>query len=139
MRRGRILIFLVLIVVIGLALLYIAYTQFGGAITAQPTPTALTEVYYAAQNIPQGTKITQDMLDTFRIPPENVADVMFTRGEEGALVGQIARFSLDQGVIITSSMVGTGPVEISGPAWAVQIPSGMVAATIPTNRLALVG
>jgi len=30
-------------------------------------------------------------------------------------------------------------VEISGPAWAVQIPSGMVAAAIPTNRLALVG
>jgi Flp pilus assembly protein CpaB len=140
MRRGRILIFLVLIVVIGLALLYFAYTQFGGGITAQPTqPTSFTEVYYAAQNIPQGTKITQDMLGTFRIPPENVADVMFTRGEEGALVGQIARFSLDQGVIITSSMVGTGPVEISGPAWAVQIPNGMVAAAIPTNRLALVG
>ena len=30
MRRGRILIFLVLIVVIGLALLYFAYTQFRG-------------------------------------------------------------------------------------------------------------
>jgi len=139
MRRGRILIFLVLIVVIGLALLYFAYTQFGGGITAQPTQTALTEVYFAAQNIPQGTTITQEMLGTFSIPPENVAEVMFTRGEEGALVGQTARFTLDQGVIITSSMVGTGPVEISGPAWAVQIPSGMVAAAVPTNRLALVG
>src|SRR5690242_15038890 len=105
MRRGRILIFLVLIVVVGLALLYFAYTQFVVP-PATPTQTALTEVYYAAQNIPQGTKITQDMLGTFSIPPENVADVMFTRGEEGALVGQSARFSLDQGVIITSSMVG---------------------------------
>jgi hypothetical protein len=62
MRRGRILIFLVLIVVIGLALLYFAYTQFGGGITAQPTQAALTEVYFAAQNIPQGTTITQEML-----------------------------------------------------------------------------
>ena len=139
MRRGRILIFLVLIVVIGLALLYFAYTQFGGGISAQPTQAALTEVYFAAQNIPQGTTITPEMLGTFSIPPENVAEVMFTRGEEGALVNQTARFTLDQGVIITSSMVGTGPVEISGPAWAVQIPSGMVAAAIPTNRLALVG
>jgi pilus assembly protein CpaB len=128
-----------LIVVIGLALLYFAYTQFGGGIAAQPTQAALTEVYYAAQNIPQGTTITQEMLGTFSIPPENVADVMFTRGEEGALVGQSARFTLDQGVILTSSMVGTGPAEIAGPAWAVQIPSGMVAAAIPTNRLALVG
>jgi pilus assembly protein CpaB len=64
---------------------------------------------------------------------------MFTVGEEGGVVGQTARFTLDQGVVITSSMVGTGPVEISGPAWAVQIPPGMVAATIPTNRLSLVG
>ena len=140
MRRGRILIFLVLIVVIGLALLYFAFNQFGGLTgVVPPTQAALTEVYFAAQNIPQGTEITPEMLGTFSIPPENVAEVMFTVGEEGALIGQTARFSLDQGVVITSSMVGTGPVEISGPAWAVQIPSGMVAAAIPTNRLALVG
>src|SRR5512138_3454792 len=139
MRRARILIFLVLIVVIGLALLYFAYTQFGGGRVGQPTQAALTQVYFAAQNIPQGTKITKEMLGTFSIPPENVADVMFTVGEENALVGQTARFTLDQGVVITSSMVGAGPVEISGPSWAVQIPSGMVAAAIPANRLGLVG
>ncbi|HEX5807922.1 MAG TPA: hypothetical protein VFY25_04600 [Anaerolineales bacterium] len=139
MRRGRILIFLVLIVVIGLALLYFAYTQFGRTAIGQPTPAALTEVYFAAQNIPQGTTITREMLGTFSIPPENVAEVMFTVGEEGALVDQTARFTLEQGVVITSAMVGEGPVEISGPSWAVQIPSGMVAAAIPTNRLALVG
>jgi pilus assembly protein CpaB len=139
MRRGRILIFLVLIVVIGLALLYFAYTQFGRGAIGQPTQTTLTEVYFAAQNIPQGTTITREMLGTFSVPPENVAEVMFTVGEENALVGQTARFTLDQGVVITSSMVGEGPVEISGPNWAVQIPSGMVAAAIPTNRLSLVG
>lgn len=139
MRRGRILIFLVLIVVIGLALLYFAYTQFGQGAIGEPTPANLTEVYFAAQNIPQGTTITREMLGTFSIPPENVAEVMFTVGEENALVGQTARFTLDQGVVITSAMVGEGPVEISGPNWAVQIPTGMVAAAIPTNRLALVG
>ncbi|HSL28445.1 MAG TPA: hypothetical protein VK900_04535 [Anaerolineales bacterium] len=139
MRRGRILIFLVLIVVIGLALLYLAYTQLGQQPIGQPTPAALTEVYFAAQNIPQGTTITREMLGTFSIPPENVAEVMFTVGEESALIDQTARFTLEQGVVITSSMVGEGPVEISGPNWAVQIPSGMVAAAIPTNRLSLVG
>src|SRR5688572_16386452 len=64
---------------------------------------------------------------------------MFTTSEESALVGQTTRFTLDQGTLITASMVGSGPVEISGPAWAVQIPSGMVAAAIPANRLSLVG
>ena len=138
MRRGRILIFLVLIVVVGLGLLALLYFQFNNP-TPQATQAVLTEVFYAAQNIPQGTTITREMLGTFSIPPENVAEVMFTTSEESALVGQTARLTLDQGTLITSSMVGSGPVEISGPRWAVQIPSGMVAAAIPTNRLALGG
>jgi Flp pilus assembly protein CpaB len=140
MRRGRIFLFLILIVVVGLALLYFAYTQFLAGGGPQVTPAApLTQVYFAAQNIPQGTTITQEMLDTFSIPPENVAEVMFTADEQNALVGQAARFSLEQGVIITSSMVGDAPAEIAGPAWAVNIPQGMVAAAIPTNRLSLMG
>jgi len=137
MRRGRILIFLVLIVVVGLGVLAYALTQFAPQ-TAQQIAETLTEIYYAAQNIPQGTTITQEMLGKLAIPPERVAEVEFTVGEENNLVGQTARFTLEQGVIITSSMVGSGPVEISGPAWAVQIPTGMVAAAIPTNRLATV-
>jgi len=137
MRRGRILIFLVLIVIVGLGLLAVVWTQIRPP-AAQPTQAALTEIYFAAQNIPQGTTITAEMLGKLAIPPENVAEVEFTVGEENNLVGQTARFSLEQGVIITSAMVGTGPVEISGPFWAVQIPSGMVAAPIPINRLGTV-
>jgi pilus assembly protein CpaB len=137
MRRGRLLIFLVLIVIVGLALLVLVLTQFSPQ-TAQPTPASLTDIYYAAQNIPQGTTITAEMLGKLSIPPEKVAEVEFTVGEENNLIGQTTRFTLEQGVIITSSMVGTGPVEISGPAWAVQIPSGMVAASLPATRLSTV-
>jgi Flp pilus assembly protein CpaB len=136
MRRGRIFLFLILIVVVGLALLYFAYTQFVAGGVTPTTVAPQTQVYYAAQNIPQGETITLELLDTFSLPPENVAAVMFTVGEENALVGQVARFDLDQGVILTSSMVGTSP-EIAGPPWAINIPSGMVAAAIPTNRLSL--
>ncbi len=139
MRSGRILIFIVLIVLVVIILAVVAYTQLPNLMAPQATQAALTDVYYAAQNIPQGTKITKEMLGTFSIPSDKVADVMFTVGEENALVGQTARFTLEQGVVITTSMVGEGPVEVAGPAWAAKIPSGMVAATIPTNRLALVG
>jgi pilus assembly protein CpaB len=127
--------------VVGLGLLALAWSQlsaFGGPSPAA-TQAVFTEVFYAAQNIPQGTEITLEMLGKFSIPPENVAEVMFTASEQDALVGQTARFTLEQGTLITSSMVGTGPAEIAGPTWAVQIPAGMVAATIPTNRLSLVG
>jgi len=141
MRRGRILILLVLIVGLGLVLVWFFFNQLGGQQPAQSTQqaTTLTEIYYAAQNIPQGTKITAEMLGKLSVPPEKVAEFEFTVGEEGNLIDQVARYNLEQGVIITSSMVGTGPIEIAGPSWAVQIPSGMVAATIPTNRLALAG
>jgi pilus assembly protein CpaB len=76
------------------------------------------------------------MLSTFSIPPDNVAEVMFEVGEEGDLIDQTARFTLDQGTLITTSMVGNDPGDLPGPPWAVQVPSGMVAVSIPTNRLA---
>ncbi|MBV6452527.1 MAG: hypothetical protein MHPDNHAH_03285 [Anaerolineales bacterium] len=139
MRRGRLLIFLVLIVVVGLAVLFAVLTLLRPNI-AQPAAqqTAMTEIYYAAQNIPQGKEITKELLGTFSIPSANVAEVMFTVGEEANLVGQSARVTLEPGVVITSSMVGE-QVEITGPAHAVQIPTGMVAVTIPANRLSTDG
>ena len=139
MRRGRILILLVLIVIVGLALVYFAFGDQltgGGGPSVVATPIVTKDVYYAAQNIPQGTEITKDMLGTFSLPPENVAEVMFEVGEEVNLVGQTARFNLEQGTLITSSMVGAGPGELPPPAWSFQVPPGMVAVSIPTDRLA---
>lgn len=139
MRRGRLLIFLVLIVVVGLGVLFAVLTllapQAPQTVTQQ---TALTEVYYAAQNIPQGAEITEELLGKFSIPSANVAEVMFAVGEEANLIGQRARVTLEPGVVITSSMVGE-QVDITGPAHAVQIPTGMVAVTIPANRLSTDG
>jgi len=135
MRRGRILILLVLIVLVGLVVLYLVFNQLNAVPNPVATQSASRQVYYAAQNIPQGTVVTQEMLGTFSIPPENVAEVMFEVGEEGNLVGQTARFTLDQGTLITTSMVGSDVGELPGPPWAVQVPNGMVAIGIPTNRL----
>jgi len=139
MRRGRILILLVLIVIVGLALVYFAVLNplgGGGGTSVVVTETVTRQVYYAAQNIPQGTEITQEMLGTFSLPPENIAEVMFEVGEEANLVGQTARFTLEQGTLITSSMVGAGPGELPPPSWSFQVPPGMVAISIPTDRLA---
>jgi len=138
MRRGRILILLVLIVVVGLGLVYFAFgDQFGGGTgpSVVATEIATRKVYYAAQNIPQGTEITKEMLGTFALPPENIAEVMFEEGEEGNLVGQTARFNLDQGTLITTSMVGAGPGDLPPPPWSFQVPPGMVAVSIPVDRL----
>jgi Flp pilus assembly protein CpaB len=137
MRRGRIILFLLLIVVVGVGVLVVGLGLLNPTAPVVQTQVATVEVYYAAQNIPQGTKITQEMLKTFSVPQENVAEVMFTKGEEANLVGQTARFTLDQGTLITSSMVGAAPGELTGPRWATLVPPGMVAVAIPTNRLAV--
>ncbi|MHB8776547.1 MAG: CpaB family protein [Anaerolineales bacterium] len=139
MRRGRTLIFVLLIVIIGLAVGFVAIRQFLLAQQSTEQP-VYVDVYYAAQNIPQGGNITEAVLGTMRIPQENVVAVMFTRDELPALISnKVARFPLDQGVVITESMVNdaSAAVPISGPQWASLIPPGMTAMSVPTSRLAI--
>jgi pilus assembly protein CpaB len=66
---------------------------------------------------------------------------MFTVDKQAALIGKVAKFPLDQGVVITSSMVGdsSSAVTIPGPSWASLIPPGMTAMSIPASRFALSG
>lgn len=139
MRRGRTLILILLIVIIGLVVAFVAINQFLGS--QQPTePVSLdVDVYYAAQNIAQGATITEDVLATLKVPQANVVAVMFTADELPLLIGKVAKFPLDQGVVITESMVsdGASAVPISGPQWASLIPPGMTAMSIPTDRLSV--
>jgi pilus assembly protein CpaB len=142
MRRGRTLILVLLIIIIGLIVGFVAIRQFVlTPQTAEDQP-VFVEVYYAAQNIPQGGPITEDVLLTMAIPQANVVEVMFTRDELPLLIGnKVAKFPLDQGVVITESMVNdaSAAVPISGPQWASLIPPGMTAMSIPANRLSLSG
>ena len=139
MRRGRTLIFVILIIIIGLVVAYAAYTQF---LQPEPVVQAVTvDVYIAGQNIPQGGEITPELLSTIKIAPENLVAVMYPVDRQAELLGKIAKFPLDQGVVITQAMVGdaTAAVPISGPQWASLIPPGMTAVTIPADRLSLAG
>jgi len=51
----------------------------------------------------------------------------------------VAKFPIDQGVVITSPMVGESAlsIAIAGPQHAALIPPGMTAASIPASRLSL--
>lgn len=141
MRRGRTLILVLLIIIIGLIVGFVAIRQFILTPQSEEQP-VFVEVYYAAQNIPQGGPITEDVLLTMNIPQANVVEVMFTRDELSLLTNnKVAKFPLDQGVVITESMVNdaSAAVPISGPQWASLIPPGMTAMSIPANRLSLSG
>ncbi len=142
MRRGRIWIFVLLIVIIGLVVGFVAIRQFLVPATPAEQPAVNVEVFIAGQNIPQGGKITEELLTTITVPQDKVVSVMYTRDELGALLNnKVAKFPLDQGVVITESMVndaGTA-VSISGPQWASLIPPGMTAMSLPVSRLAVSG
>ncbi|MGC8857032.1 MAG: hypothetical protein ACP5QU_09550 [Anaerolineae bacterium] len=141
MRRGRILLFVVLILVVGLVVVAVAIRQFLLPSTPQQQQPAFVEVFATSQKIAQGEKIESGMLTRISLPADKVVDVMFTAAEESQLVGKVARFPLDPGVILTSAMVAepSNAVAIAGPEWAALIPPGMTAMSIPASRLALAG
>ncbi|WKZ37945.1 MAG: hypothetical protein QY332_08380 [Anaerolineales bacterium] len=143
MRRGRTLILVLLIIIIGMVVGFVAIRQFLFTPQEDEQPQQVfVEVYYAAQNIPQGGPITEDVLATMSIPSENVVAVMFTREKLPILLNnKVAKFPLDQGVVITEAMVNdaSSAVPISGPQWASLIPPGMTAMSIPATRLSLSG
>jgi Flp pilus assembly protein CpaB len=141
MRRGRTLIMVLLIIIIGVIVAFFAFSQFfGGGNTADQVPTTV-DIFYAGQNIPQGEAVTEAALLTLSIPRDKLVDVMYTVDERALLLGQVAKYPLDQGVIITQSMVGdsSASIPISGPQWASLIPAGQTAISIPADRLSLAG
>ncbi|HTP00975.1 MAG TPA: SAF domain-containing protein [Anaerolineales bacterium] len=140
MRRGRIWLFLLLIVIIGLVVAFVAVRQFVlPQRTEQPQATNV-EVFVAGQNIPQCQPVSADNLSTISVPNDKVNAAEFTADKQPQLIGKVAKFPLDQGTVITTAMVTDsgqcqgGP----GPQWAVQIPPGMTAVSIPASRLSMV-
>ncbi len=140
MRRGRILIFVLLIVVVGLVVAFFAIRLVSQSLTPKPQAPQYVKIYFAKQNIPQGGKITADVIDLMQIPQQNLTAVEYTEARQAELLNnKVAKFPLDQGVVITSSMVADASqaVSIAGPQWAALIPPGMTAVSIPTTRLSL--
>ncbi|MCC7118237.1 MAG: hypothetical protein IT310_06900 [Anaerolineales bacterium] len=140
MRRGRVLIMVLLIVIIGLVVAYFAFSSLFSSTPEQPVSTNI-EIYAAGQAIPQGGEITEEALKKVSIPQEAFVDVEYRVDELSLLLGKRAKYPIDQGVILTESMVGdsSSGIAISGPQWAAVIPAGQTAISIPTDRLGLVG
>ncbi|MBN1302883.1 MAG: hypothetical protein JXA13_00505 [Anaerolineales bacterium] len=138
MRRGRIYIFLILIVVVGLGVAFLAFGRLLPGLTAQETPEiTFVDIVISQQSIPQGAEIKEDALGTMSIPQDKYVTVMIRQDEIGEIVGKVARYPLEPGVPLTQSMIveSTAAIALEGPQWASIIPPGMTATTIPTTRL----
>ena len=139
MRRGRVFIYLALIVIIALAAagLYLFKFRPGSQkVTTPPQTTpafSYVEIVTAGQNINPGVPITEAMLSSISVPQDKVAVGLFTNKAD--VVGLYARYSIVQNVPITSSMVSANPgVNLPGSSWAPFIPQGLTAISIPITR-----
>jgi Flp pilus assembly protein CpaB len=139
MRRGRIFIYLALIIIVlvaGGALYFLRRTPASTTALATVTPQVrFVGIITAGQNIPPGTVITDAMLNSIQIPEDKLVQGLFTNKAD--VVNMYAKYQITQGVPITDSMVSVSPgnVNLPGSSWAPYIPQGLTAVSIPITRL----
>lgn len=142
MRKGRIFIIIALILILGLAAVAIVYFQFlrpaPNEQVAEPVATQVAdtvEVVVVVQQVPRGTLLNETVLGFIDIPRDMLIEGYFT--DMAQVVGRQARLDLDSNMLLTSSMVVDSSDQLSttGSLAALSIPRGMVAVSVPINRL----
>ena len=147
MRRGRIIIYLALIIILGSVAGYLLIQR---GIFQQPSETEvmvvdpepvieMVEVVVITQNTPRGTIIDETLLTTIEIPKNDAVSGIFFN-DMAAVVNRRAKFDLDSGIPLTASMLVDSAEALSatGSLAALNIPRGKVAVSIPINRLSSV-
>ncbi len=140
MRRGRTLILLALILLVGalaafLLLSRISTTPGGDGPAAQPTPQLEAQIVIAAQDISRGSEIPADAVVLTPFIADMVVETMVT--DLTLVIGRRARMDIARGVPITENMVTeqVGDLLGTGSDAALAIPPGFTAIPIPMNRL----
>lgn len=153
MRRGRVLIFLALILLLGVVVVGVlmsgalpALMRGGGSTSATPGPNSVNtgptavpdeiEVVVLAQPVALGAVIDESMLQTIPYPRKSLAEGLFMT-DMAQVVGRRARYDLQPGVILNKGYLAEKAEDVSKPASDATflIPRGMVAVSIPIGRL----
>jgi Flp pilus assembly protein CpaB len=145
MRKGRVFFIIALILILGLAAVAIFYFRGLPTSTSEPvTETVeapevdMVEVVVVTQQTPRGYLLNETVLGMIEIPRDMLIPGYFT--DFGQVVGRQAKVDLEANMLLTTSMVVDSPDQLSttGSLAALSIPRGMVAVSIPINRLSSV-
>lgn len=133
MRLGRLLIILSIVLILGLAALYLLTNQNKGGTTANNGPET-TDIVIVTQPIARGGLITEESLALQPIPTTDSIGTMLT--SKAQAVGKISRYDLEPGVPLMSNMVvdNANGIAQGGSDTSLLIPPGMVAFPIPIDR-----
>ncbi|HET7012188.1 MAG TPA: Flp pilus assembly protein CpaB [Anaerolineales bacterium] len=143
MRRGRLLIMLAFILLMGVAAVYLVLRRLSAppTTTGEGTPVApdVAFIVIAAQDISRGSVIPPDAVITAPFPADSVVETMLT--DTGQAVGYRARMDIARGLPVTQNMITLTPGDVlaTGSDAALVIPPGMTAISIPISRLSSVG
>jgi Flp pilus assembly protein CpaB len=148
MRRPRILILFAIILLLGVAAIYLLTRGGGGSpqAGAEQTPVGAVPsdvvfVAIAAQDIARGARIPDDGVVMSRMPANMVVETMISGSDEEAIrseiVGRVARQDIGRGVPITEAMISesSGDLLAGGSDASLAIPAGYTAIAIPMDRL----
>lgn len=142
MRRGRILILLAFILIIGALAVYLLMRYMAPSDeppTADGTPPVTSgeyvQIVIAAQDIARGALIPQDGVILSPFPRELVLETMAS--DVAQVVGRRARMDIGRGVPVMINMVTDRPGDVvdTGSDAAFAIPPGSTAIAIPMDRL----
>lgn len=144
MRRGRVFLYLGLILVLLLVGGYLVYQNFLQPAPAdsdqaqEVAPVDTVDVVVVTQKAPRGTVLNETVLGLIPLPRDLVIGGMFT--DLAQVVGRQAKFDLDSGIPLTANMLVDSASQLSdaGSVAALSIPEGMVAKSIPISKLASV-
>ena len=144
MRRGRVFLYLSLILILLVAGGYLLYTNFLKPSSGPSDGTSevvipdRVDIVVITQKAPRGTVLDETVLGLIPLPRDLVIAGMFT--DLAQVVGRQAKFDLDSGIPLTVNMLVDTAAQLSdaGSVASLSIPEGMVAKTIPINRLASV-
>jgi pilus assembly protein CpaB len=144
MSRGRVFLYLSLILILLLVGGYVAYQNFfkpteTAQPVSQPTPVPDTvDIVVVTQKAARGTVLNETLLGKIALPRDVVIPGMFT--DLAQVVGRQAKFDLDSGIPLTANMLVDSADQLSetGSVASLSIPEGMVAKSIPINRFSSV-
>ena len=147
MRRGRLFFLVALLIILALVAVFIISgglpiggpTEPSSAVEPTLTPVPQTiEVVVITQKVTRGTEFNESVLGLVEIPKD--LQIPGSYIEMAEVIGRRAKFDLDSGVILTANMTTESADQFSttGSDWALLIPAGKVAVSIPISRLSSV-
>lgn len=143
MRRGRMLILVAMVLLLGVLAAFLVLRRFSGGAGSGPSdgpqaPADIGTIVIAAQDIARGSSIPENAVVVSPYPRDLIVETMLT--DVSQVTGKYARLDIARGLPVTQNMLTEAPGKLlgAGSVAAVAIPPGFTAISVPITRLSSV-